>query len=313
VSTDTATTAALGLDYALAATIVASSEDRPGWLAARRRGCTATDVATLGSKSTAAFRRVLKEKRGEVADFRNASMDHGSAREPVIADWVQRHFGIEPSRSLYAHNANPRHLATPDGISSQFSFTGELAEIKTTNKPWTTIPRRYLRQVWWQQYVLGAERTLVVWEERDENFQPVNMEPEWRWVKRDEAEIAELKILADELLEFMDSEEPVPDPFYDERITRYLEAQDRRDEADAVMKAIEDEVREHAAGNPVRVFGTLGDLTLGEASTQTRFDSAAFKKADPSTYSRFQKTIGIRPRLTIAPLKREESTDGVED
>ena len=61
------------------------------------------------------------------------------------------------------------------------------------------IPRHYLRQVWWQQYVLGAERTLVVWE-RHEDSSPSHADPECRWVDRDENEIDRLVVLADELL-----------------------------------------------------------------------------------------------------------------
>ena len=62
----------------------------------------------------------------------------------------------------------------------------ELAEIKTTNKAFRSIPRNYLRQIWWQQYVLGAERTLFVWEQHD-GFVPLHDEPECRWVDRDES------------------------------------------------------------------------------------------------------------------------------
>ena len=64
---------------------------------------------------------------------------------------------------------------------------------------WRSIPRSYLRQVWWQQYVLGAERTLVVWERHDD-FVPVHADPECRWVDRDENEIHRLRVLADQLL-----------------------------------------------------------------------------------------------------------------
>lgn len=75
-----------------------------------------------------------------------------------------------------------------------------LAEIKTTNKTWRSIPRTYLRQVWWQQHVLGAERTLVVWEEHD-GFVPVGDEPRCAWVDRDEREIGNLVRLATELID----------------------------------------------------------------------------------------------------------------
>ena len=93
-------------------------------------------------------------------------------------------------------------MATPDGIAVNEAGETELAEIKTTNKAWRSIPRNYLRQVWWQQYVLGAERTLLVWEQHDE-FVPINAEPECRWIDRDDNEITKLVRLADQLLELM--------------------------------------------------------------------------------------------------------------
>lgn len=96
-----------------------------------------------------------------------------------------------------------RHLATPDGMRITTDGDIELAEIKTTTKPWRGIPRHYLRQVWWQQYVLGAERTLVVWEQH-EQFRPVG-EPKYRWVDRDDDQIAALVNLADRLLDYIDA------------------------------------------------------------------------------------------------------------
>lgn len=61
-------------------------------------------------------------------------------------------------------------------------------------------PRTYLRQIWWQQHVLGAERTLVVWEEHD-GFVPVGDEPRCAWIDRDEAEIDTLVGLATDLID----------------------------------------------------------------------------------------------------------------
>ena len=54
--------------------------------------------------------------------------------------------------------------------------------------------------MWWQQHVLGAERTLVVWEEHD-GFVPVGDEPRCAWVDRDEREITQLVRLATELID----------------------------------------------------------------------------------------------------------------
>jgi len=131
----------------------------------------------------------------------NAYTDHGRAREPEIARWVRSVYGIEPSVDLFHALGNQRHLATPDGIRVRDGVI-ELAEIKTTTKAWRSIPRSYLRQVWWQQYVLGAERTLVVWEQHAD-FVPLDDEPRCRWVDRDDNEIHQLVGLADQVLQLL--------------------------------------------------------------------------------------------------------------
>ncbi|MHB1170942.1 MAG: YqaJ viral recombinase family protein [Lacisediminihabitans sp.] len=177
--------------------IVADSTNRAAWLRARSRGITATDVAKLSGASS--VRTIALEKLHGIGFGGNAFTDHGRAREPEIAKWVQGHFGIRPSTALFHAHGQPDHLATPDGLAVSSSGTLELAEIKTTNSAWRTIPRSYLRQVWWQQYVLGAERTLLVWEQHDQ-FVPTNAEPECRWIERDENQIHLLVGLANQVL-----------------------------------------------------------------------------------------------------------------
>ncbi|NYD67207.1 YqaJ viral recombinase family protein [Agromyces atrinae] len=175
--------------------IVADSGDRVAWLRARAQGITATDVAKLSSAAsiqTAAWEKFHGSFSG------NSYTQHGREREPVIAEWVLREHGIDASSLLFHAEADRRHLATPDGLVERADGRLELAEIKTTSKPWRSIPRAYLRQVWWQQYVLGAERTLVVWEQH-EGFRPVG-DPECRWVDRDDSQIELLVHLADSLL-----------------------------------------------------------------------------------------------------------------
>jgi hypothetical protein len=159
-------------------------------------------VARLSSAR--ALQAVALEKLSGTGFGGNAFTDHGRAREPEIARWVQANHGIAPSSNLYHAHGQPLHLATPDGIR----FSGGnvvLCEIKTTSHPWRSIPRSYLRQVWWQQYVLGAERTLVVWEQHVD-FIPVAKAPECRWVDRDDNEIHILVGLANRLLELMSSD-----------------------------------------------------------------------------------------------------------
>lgn len=176
--------------------ILAHASDRVAWLRARARGITATDVAKLSTPAS-----VLAAARQKVhgSGFSgNEYTEHGKAREPQIAQWVLREHGIDPSDALFHSVTDRRHLATPDGVAVRSAGRIELAEIKTTNKAWRSIPRHYLRQVWWQQYVLGAERTLVVWERHD-RFVPVG-EPECRWIDRDENEIEVLVRLAGQLI-----------------------------------------------------------------------------------------------------------------
>jgi hypothetical protein len=179
--------------------IVARQEDRVAWVRARGRGVTATDVARLSSER--AIQAVLHDKLLGSGFSGNAFTDHGRAREPEIAKWVRARHGILPSSTLFHAHGQPDHLATPDGVAV-LGGAVVLAEIKTTQHAWRSIPRSYLRQVWWQQYVLGAERTLVVWEQH-RDFVPMHHEPQARWVDRDENEIHVLVGLADRLLTLM--------------------------------------------------------------------------------------------------------------
>ncbi len=179
--------------------IVADQTDRISWLKARARGVTATDVARLTSEravKTLAMEKLLGSRFGG-----NAYTEHGKLREPMIGRWAGSVYGMRSSSALFHADGNRDHLATPDGLR-EVDGRVELCEIKTTSHSWRRIPRNYLRQVWWQQYVLGAERTLVVWE-RHEEFVPVSSEPECRWVDRDDAEIGRLIVLADDLLRAM--------------------------------------------------------------------------------------------------------------
>ncbi|MFS0895395.1 YqaJ viral recombinase family protein [Microbacterium sp. 179-I 3D3 NHS] len=183
----------------LAARIVADSRDRVAWMRARSRGITATDVAGLTSERS--IIRAADAKLGGGPRFGgNAYTDHGRRREPEIAAWVAATHGILPSSALFRAEVEHRHLATPDGIAVDTAGRVKLAEIKTTNKPWSGIPRTYLRQVWWQQHVLGAERTLFVWEQHVD-FSPIHDEPRCVWIDRDEREIAKLVSLATLLID----------------------------------------------------------------------------------------------------------------
>ena len=179
--------------------VLADSTDRVAWLRARSRGVTATDVARLSSErslSSVAFDKINGSSFGG-----NAYTDHGNTREPEIARWVRDNHGIRPSSQLFHAHGERLHLATPDGVDI-IDGSVVLAEIKTTSSLWKSVPRSYLRQIWWQQYVLGADRTLLVWEQHLD-FVPVDVEPKARWIERDDNEIHVLVGLANKLLGMM--------------------------------------------------------------------------------------------------------------
>jgi hypothetical protein len=180
--------------------IVARSADRVAWMRARSQGVTATDAARLSSIASA--RGVAMDKLLGRGFGGNAYTEHGRVREPEIAKWVLAEHGIEANDALFHAATEKSHLATPDGVSLATSGSLQLCEIKTTEKLWKSIPRSYLRQVWWQQYVLGAERTLVVWEQHSE-FVPLGSEPKCKWVDRDDHQIAVLVARARLVLDYM--------------------------------------------------------------------------------------------------------------
>ncbi|TFB98279.1 recombinase [Cryobacterium sp. MDB2-A-2] len=181
--------------------IVADSTDWAAWMRARNQGITATDVAKLATPKS--VQNAANDKMNGSNFGGNTYTDHGRAREPVIASWVLDNYGIEPSTTLFHAAGHRRHLATPDGVGTD-ARTLELSEIKTTNKAWRSIPRSYMRQVWWQQYVLGADRTLLVWEQH-RDFVPIRSQPECRWIERDEDQIAILVVYANQLIDVLNA------------------------------------------------------------------------------------------------------------
>jgi hypothetical protein len=182
---------------ALAERVVCADSDRDEWLRQRKGGITATDAARLATP--ASVRAVVNDKLYGGSFTGNAYTEYGKQREPEIQKWVLGEHGIGSCGLLIRAAENPRHLATPDGLA-QCDDEVLLAEIKTTNKSWARIPRNYLRQVYWQQYVVGAERTLFVWEQH-RNFVVQDAEPRAVWIERDDAEIERLVGLANEVLE----------------------------------------------------------------------------------------------------------------
>ncbi|PCC29982.1 recombinase [Glutamicibacter sp. BW80] len=177
------------IDHECLQRVLADSTNRIEWLRARAQGITATDVAKLSTEKS--IRNAAWDKLYGSGFSGNTYTDHGRRREPVIAAWVQENFNIFPSSQLFHAQHSRLHLATPDGLGFDEDGSPVLAEIKTTNKPFKKIPKNYLRQVLWQQHVIGAQRTLFVWEQHH-NFVPVQAVPEFIWIERDDSMIQDL-------------------------------------------------------------------------------------------------------------------------
>lgn len=182
------------------------SADFDGWLAARRNGITATQVAN--ASTPAGFEKAAADFLVEWSEPDNPYMAFGRDWEGHIAEFVEAEFGVAPNEWLIA-GENPRHLATPDGLSKDHRVIGEY---KTTGKDWGTVeklPMRYRRQVQWQLHVTGALECVVAWlvrEEVDGQFVPASFTPKVGIIGRDEEMISDLVFTAHRLWRFVNAD-----------------------------------------------------------------------------------------------------------
>ena len=181
--------------------VVSKETDYEGWLNARRYGVTATQVAT--ASTPAGFEKAAVDFLTEYREPDNAYMEFGRDWEPLMADFVQVEYGVDPNDWLI-RGEQAHHLATPDGIG-----VNVIGEYKTTGKDWGTVeklPVRYRRQIQWQLHVTGADACVVAWLLRDEvdgRFVPAWFEPKTGIVNRDEEMIQGLIVTADRLWRFV--------------------------------------------------------------------------------------------------------------
>ena len=176
--------------------VLADARDRPAWLKKREGRVGASDAASFSKEES--FPLYMKAKLDD--SFKgNAYTEHGNDRERAIL----RAYNLEQNTLLFHAPENDRHVATPDAI--KIGADGEiiLAQVKTTSKPILKISPAYSRQMWWEQYVMGATRTLFIWEHH-EGFAPLEMEPESQWFERDDAQIEKLIRIANRVLVGLD-------------------------------------------------------------------------------------------------------------
>lgn len=281
----------------------ASDRDREAWLAERRQGVTATEVARVFAGET--VDSVVNEKLSGKTIAPTKHMTFGHMREEALAFEV-RGLGAEPEHRVFYAVDNPRYLASPDGIGQSLDDLF-LVEIKTSKHPIDSNPlmARYEAQMQWQMFVTGAQECIFLHEQHDDDWGSVWPTPvhlDRRTYAYDAELVAELKDIADKILETLDSGiTPVTD--LDALAERVDAAKAAKKAAEIKLAEAEDAVRAVLAEGGQRVTG-LWKVTVSKAKPGSRFDQAAFKEAEPGLYKKFQKeTKPSKPRVTVTKVK----------
>lgn len=171
--------------------LVSKNADEERWLEIREEGISATEVAT--ARTPAGFKKVVETKMFGSTITDNAYMRFGREQEYPVAMWLKEEFGIMPNDWTIAHAVEPRHRATPDGLSLDHLM---ISEIKTTGKDFDgSVPLGYMRQMQWQMYVTDTNVCIFAWMlrvEGESGFIPGWFEPKTLRVERNNEQISEL-------------------------------------------------------------------------------------------------------------------------
>lgn len=286
--------------------------DREGWLAARRAGVTATQVAKLAASPAYAL-ELRREKATGVQTFTgNAATEWGKAREPIIAEWYAGS-GLEPTSKLYRAKDDDRFLASPDMIGEDFGEALFLGEVKTSKhnlSPDGEWFRRttYYDQMQWQMFVTGATWCSFIWEQHndiweqqiDGSFGPTPYDPRTASIERDDDRIEHLVGVAER---FLDADGEVAGA--EAWIVEYLDAKEAETAAKLRLEAAADAFRAlFADGGAVET--PAGRVSVSVPKPVKRFDATKFKAAHADLYKQFQvEGEAGKPRVTVTGVKND--------
>lgn len=275
-------------------TIVDDGTDRQAWLARRQGGVTATDIARLARGGTETWKAVRAEKAGKERHFSNAAMEHGRNREPMIAAFAKRMFGLNHNRALLASNIDQRFLATPDLLGDG------AGDIKTTVHDWASIddvPGRYIDQILWQGLVVGTKRLRLIFEPH-ENGIPLYPVPRVFDVDWDAARVHKLQSIAYEFL--AEDDEPDEDAaILDALLTDAAMRKELADAASTSYQSAVAAIEEYLGGKPRRFDGSLAALTRSADGISVSLDSARLKKDRPDIAAEFSRQTPRKGALRI--------------
>lgn len=271
--------------------------ESPEWHAIRAGGTTATDIAKLANGGPAAWAEMKARKRGAPGTFHgNAYTEWGKAREPFIAAHVTFLYDIDPTDRIIQATADPRRLASPDGIGKD-----RLGEYKTTVNPWEerpdAIPRTYYDQVQWALDVAEYDETVFAWED-NENFTPGALHH--IIVPRDKKRLVILRDTFERFQDYLAADEQVAE--WDAAIAEAYQAKLRLDEAQAGYDALMQGIRDRAGEREFSAKSPFGSLSYATPKPREAFDSTAFKAAHPALAAEFTKTTPAKhPTLRFSP------------
>lgn len=291
-----------------------SDADREAWLAFRRTGVTATQMAKLAMSPDLDFaiKALVREKiTGDRPFTGNAYTDWGQAREPHLAAEAEVLYGIIPESRAFHHPEQRRWLASPDGIKVSNGRI-ELGEYKTAGNALTyesAIYKGYGDQCQWQMLVMGADRTRLLWEERVEGEYGFWAGRSGDFViEADRERQAHLIAIAELFLEALDeaqedglSDVDNNDPLLADLIADLLEK--RR----AVATA-EEYLRDYLDLSGITAAATPhGKLAYSWGSPRQSFDRDAFEEQYPGVYKTFLRPGDPpdKPTLRITPRKEQ--------
>ena len=142
--------------------------DDPAWLAWRRAGVTATDVADAYAGTYGGTFGVVARKLGLEVVEENDQMRRGHAWQPVVADMVHVATGlfVVGEETWCAHADDDRWRATVDGLlaaAAEVSIDDVTAvlEVKTRSPHVRPNRDRWHTQMQWQMFVTGLPRALL--------------------------------------------------------------------------------------------------------------------------------------------------------
>jgi len=256
----------------------------------------------------------------------------GKLREPIIAALVQQRFGIRPESRVFRAADEPRFLASPDGVGINFDEELLISEIKTSGRdipPWSDAyaDKGYEIQQQWGMRVLGAGRSLFVWEIRDElpGGAFVNGRLQHAWVDRDDVLIGKLEKLARRFLAALDkaAAEPYVAPAVDEELdthaVNYLRGLDLERQAKGLKAPAWAALL--AAGKSQTSLVARVTFTPAEDGEVEQIDYDAAEAADYGLFMQMQETAKVwaahcegfkksvpvpgRPGLTVTAVKQK--------